>query len=131
MKSFRILISFILVIIISCSSSKDTYESLSEEMLDVFEEITVIIDNATDELAVKESIAKLNELNDKMENLTSRMGEISELDDAAKEFLKSSDYEERFKNVLSNLFKSTISISDKSYGKDIMDALTNILNPNK
>ena len=131
MKTFRILILFILVIIISCSSSKDTYESLSEEMLDVFEEITVIIDNATDELSLDESIAKLNELNDKMENLTGRMGEINELDEAAKEFLKSSDYEKRFKNVLSNLFESTISISDKSYGQDIMDALTNILNPKK
>ena len=45
MKISKIFITLILLLIISCSSKIDTYQSLSEEMLDVFEEITLIIDN--------------------------------------------------------------------------------------
>ena len=131
MKISKIFITLILLLVISCSSKTDTYQSLSEEMLDVFEEITLIIDNVTDEVSAQESLEKLDKLNDKMNDLTNRMSGLGDLDDAAKEFLESSNYEERFTTVLSKLFQSTVSISEKSYGKDLMDALTNILNPNK
>ena len=130
MKKIRVL-SFLFIFIISCSSNSDNYESLSEEILGVFQEITLIVDKVTDELSAAQSIKDLSELNDKMENLTNRMSKISDLDTASKIFLNSSDYEKRFKNVLSNLFESTISISDKAYGGDIMDILMKILNPNK
>ena len=130
MKKIRVL-SLLFILIISCSSNSDNYESLSEEILGVFQEMTLIVDNVTDELSAAQSIKDLSELNDKMKNLTNRMSKISELDIASKFFLNSSDYEKRFKNVLSNLFESTISISDKTYGEDIMDVLMKILNPNK
>ena len=131
MKISKIFITLILLLIISCSSKIDTYQSLSEEMLDVFEEITLIIDNVKDEVSAQESLKKLDKLNDKMNDLTNRMSELGDLDASAREFLESSNYEERFTTVLSKLFQSTVSISEKSYGKDLMDALTNILNPNK
>ena len=130
MKILKLFVISFFLLLISCSSQTDTYQSLSEEILDVFEEITLIIDNVTDNISASESIKRLNELDQKMKDLTERMSELTELDDAAREFLKSSDYEDRFKKVLSNLFESTITISDKSYGKDIMNTLTNILNPN-
>jgi len=130
MKILKLFVVSYLLLLISCSSQTDTYQSLSEEILDVFEEITLIIDNVTDDISASESIKKLNQLDEKMKGLTERMKKLSDLDETADEFLKNSNYEERFKNVLSNLFESTISISDKPYGKDIMDTLTNILNPN-
>ena len=130
MKMFKILILTFFLFMIGCSSQTDTYQSLSEEILDVFEEIALIIDNVTDDISASESIQSLNELDEKMNNLTERMKKLGDLDKNASEFLKNSNYEDRFKNVLSNLFESTISISDKPYGKDIMDTLTGILNPN-
>ena len=130
MKMSKILMLTFFLFIIGCSSQSDTYQSLSEEILDVFEEITLIIDNVTDDISASESIQRLNELDEKMNNLTERMKKLGDLDKNASEFLKNSNYEDRFKNVLSNLFESTISISDKPYGKDIMDTLTEILNPN-
>ena len=130
MKILKLFLISLFLLLISCSSQTDTYQSLSEEILDVFEEITLIIDNVTDDISASESIQRLNELDEKMNNLTERMKKLGDLDKNANEFLKNSNYEERFKNVLSNLFESTISISDKPYGKDIMDTLTKILNPN-
>ena len=47
MKILKLFVVSFFLLLISCSSQTDTYQSLSEEILDVFEEITLIIDNVT------------------------------------------------------------------------------------
>jgi hypothetical protein len=44
--------------------------------------------------------------------------------------MKESDYNNRFKSVLSQLYESSSLLSDKPYGTEIMDKLINILNLN-
>ena len=86
MKNLKLFLISLFLLLISCSSQTDTYQSLSEEILDVFEEITLIIDNVTDDTSASESIKKLNELDQKMKNLIERMKKLGDLDDTENEF---------------------------------------------
>tara|TARA_B110000438_G_C15616166_1_gene564417 strand:+ start:164 stop:556 length:393 start_codon:yes stop_codon:yes gene_type:complete len=130
MKKNRVL-SFLFILIISCSSNSDTYNSLSEEMLNIFKDVELNLEAIKDDLSAKQAVDSLGQLNRKMKVLFIKMEELKPIDINDQNLLKNSDYQRRLKEVLSNIFSLTVTLEGKIYKQELMNSLSNILNQGK
>ena len=130
-KSLRIVTALLLLIIASCTTSSDTYKSISEEMLNIFKDVELNLKMVKDDLSAKEAVDSLNELDNKMKVLFIKMEKLKSIDLNHQNLFKKSDYQQRFNKVLSDIFSLTIILEDKIYKQELMNSLSNILNQGK
>lgn len=126
MKFIKLFLTSFFLLLISCSSQTDTNQSLLEEVLSTFVQITNVVESINDKESADSAKLQLEQLGDKIIIITNKIKKNNKIDD----FMKESDYNNRFKSVLSQLYESSSLLSDKPYGTEIMDKLINILNLN-
>ena len=130
-KSLRILTALLLLIIGSCTTSSDTYKSISEEMLNIFKDVELNLKMVKDDLSAKQAVDSLNELDNKMKVLFIEMEKLKSIELDHQNLMKKSDYQQRLNEVFSDIFSLTITLEGKIYKQELMNSLSNILNQGK
>ena len=111
------------IFITACNSKSDTHISIAIDYLETVKELSIVLDKITDENTYNTYIGKIEDLNEKFEEIDKRTELIGPRDKESQQKIEDLKLEDEVKSVLGSLVKSLLRISFSPYGRNINDII--------